>query len=44
MSKYCVNAGWNDVPHLSDQEKAEQLAAYQPYQRDARSKGLPLLG
>jgi len=44
MSKYTVNAGWDDVPHLSEQEKAEQLAAYQPYQRDARSKGLPLLG
>ena len=44
MSKYTVNAGWDHVPHLSEAEKAEQLAAYQPYQREARSKGLPLLG
>jgi Terminase RNaseH-like domain len=42
--KYTVNAGWDDVPHLSEAEKAQQLAGYQPYQRDARSKGLPVLG
>jgi len=42
--KYTVNAGWDHVPHLSEEEKASQLAAYQPYQREARSKGLPLLG
>jgi len=32
------------VPHLSEEEKAQQLAGYPPYQRDARSKGLPVLG
>jgi hypothetical protein len=42
--KYTVNAGWDDVPHLSEAEKAQQLAGYPPYQRDARSKGLPVLG
>jgi phage terminase large subunit-like protein len=43
-SKYVVNAGWDDVPHLSQATKAELLAAMPPHQRDARSRGLPLLG
>lgn len=43
-SKYLVMAGWDDVPHLGDAEKAELLAATPPYLRDARSKGIPALG
>lgn len=43
-SKYLVNAGWDDVPHLSEQAKAELLAATPPYLREARSKGIPSLG
>ena len=43
-SKYVVNAGWDDVPHLSAAQKTEFLAAIPPYQRDARSRGLPMLG
>lgn len=42
--KYVVNAGWDHVPHLTEQDKASLLAGIQPYQRDARSKGLPVLG
>lgn len=42
--KVTVNAGWSHVPHLSEADKADQLASYQPYQREARSKGLPVLG
>lgn len=44
MSKYTVMASWDDVPHLSEQDKAEILASIPPYQRDARSKGIPQLG
>lgn len=44
MSKYVVQAGWDDVPHLSTEQKADMLAAIPPYQRDARSKGKPQLG
>ena len=44
MSKYVVSATWDDVPHLSAEQKAEQLASIPPYQRDARSKGIPQLG
>lgn len=44
MSRYVVNAGWDHVPHLTPEDKASLLAGIQPYQRDARSKGLPVLG
>lgn len=43
-SKYMVNAGWDDVPHLDEKTKAELLAETPPYLRDARSKGTPSLG
>jgi phage terminase large subunit-like protein len=43
-SKYVVSATWDDVPHLSADEKAELLRAIPPYQRDARTRGLPVLG
>lgn len=42
--KFVVNAGWDDVPHLTTEQKEQLLASYQPYQRDARSQGLPVLG
>lgn len=42
--KAVVTAGWDDVPHLSDAEKARLLSSTPPYQRDARSKGIPQLG
>ena len=44
MSKYLVQATWDDVPHLDAEAKAELLAAYPPYQRDARTRGVPQLG
>ena len=42
--KYCVQATWDDVPHLSPEAKAELLASIPEYQREARSKGVPQLG
>lgn len=42
--KFCVQATWEDVPHLTEAAKAELLASIPPYQRDARSKGVPQLG
>ena len=44
MSKYLVQATWDDVPHLDADAKRELLAAYPPYQRDARTRGVPQLG
>lgn len=35
---------WSDVPHLSEKDQAELMAALPPHQRDARSKGIPQLG
>ena len=44
-SAHClVMASWDDVPHLSDEEKAEFLVRLPLYQRDARSRGIPSLG
>lgn len=44
LSKYVVRATWDDAPHLDATQKAILLAAYAPFQRDARSKGIPTLG
>lgn len=44
MSRIAVNIGWDDVPHLTPEAKADLLAAFPPYQRDARTKGIPQLG
>jgi phage terminase large subunit-like protein len=42
--KYTVQATWDDVPHLSEQAKRELLSSIPEYQREARSKGVPILG
>lgn len=42
--KAIVMAGWDDVPHLGEAEKAKMYAETPPYLRDARSKGIPSLG
>jgi phage terminase large subunit-like protein len=42
--KAVVSATWDDVPHLSAQAKEDLWKAIPPFQRDARSKGLPQLG
>ena len=35
---------WDMIPHLSEDVKEELLQSYPPYQRQARSKGIPALG
>ena len=42
--KVVVTAGWDDVPHMTEEEKKRLLASTPPHQRDARSKGIPQLG
>jgi len=44
VSKLVVTASWDDVPHLTEAQKSELWEAIPPYQRDARSKGIPQLG
>jgi phage terminase large subunit-like protein len=43
-TKHVILASWDDAPHLDHQAKEDMLGEYQPYQRDARSKGIPQLG
>lgn len=42
--KHVTTATWDDVPHLTTEAKAALLASIPPYQRDARTKGVPQLG
>lgn len=42
--KSVTTAGWDDVPHLSAETKKALLESIPPFQRDARSKGIPQLG
>lgn len=44
MTRFVVQASWDDVAHLSETAKAEMAAAYPAYQRDARIKGIPSRG
>lgn len=44
MSRVCVSATWDDVPHITPEQKAEWLADMRPHERDARTRGLPSLG
>ena len=44
MSRAVVMAGWGDVPHLSEAEQRDLRKSIPPYQRDARTKGIPQLG
>lgn len=44
VGKYVTMAGWGDVPHLSEEDRKILLASIPPYQRDARTLGIPQLG
>ncbi|HSF30284.1 MAG TPA: terminase family protein [Candidatus Tectomicrobia bacterium] len=43
-TKWIGNASWDDVPHLDASTKAELLATIPAYQREARTRGIPVLG
>jgi len=44
MNRYCTQITWDDVPHLDEQTKGQLLESIPPHQRDARTKGIPILG
>lgn len=44
VSKHTTIATWDDVPHLTEQSKNELLATIPINERDARSKGIPVIG
>ncbi len=43
-SKFIVMATWDDAAHLDEKAKEELWKSIPPFQRDARSKGIPQLG
>lgn len=43
-SQALVMMGLNDVEHYDDETKAQKLAGYQPWEREARANGIPMLG
>lgn len=44
VRKHVTFCTWDEVPHLSQQQKDELWAAIPEYQREARAKGIPALG
>ena len=42
--QHLLNITWNEAPHLDEDTKNQILAAMPEYQRDMRSKGIPVLG
>ena len=42
--QYLLNVTWNDAPHLDEKMKNQLLAAIPEFQREMRSKGIPVLG
>lgn len=43
-NQYMQVATWDDAKHLTEETKESLLGMYPAYQRDMRSKGLPLMG
>jgi len=42
--EYMQRATWDDAPHLTEETKSALLAMYPDWQKDMRTKGLPLMG
>ena len=42
--KFLLGITWDDVPHLTSKMKEEMWKSYTPAERDARSKGIPVIG
>lgn len=43
-SQYMQRATWDDAPHLSESTKQNLISQYPAWQREMRTKGMPLLG
>lgn len=41
---YLRSASWDDAPHLSEEDCTRLSASYRVHERDARTKGIPMLG
>ena len=42
--RHVTTCTWDDIPHMTENDKEAAIASYAPHQRDARSKGIPALG
>jgi len=43
-SQFFMQKGWDDAPHITPEKAKRMLATYPEYQRDMRTKGIPMLG
>jgi phage terminase large subunit-like protein len=41
---FLKGATWDDAPHLTSDERAKHMARYRDHERDARTKGIPMMG
>lgn len=41
---YIETAAWEDAPHLIKEERDRLAASYEDYERDTRTKGVPMMG
>ena len=41
---YLKGASWDDAPHLSQIDKDRLASSYRDHERDARTKGIPMMG
>lgn len=41
---YHIQAGWQDAPHLTEEERSTLLAGMSPHEKEAREKGIPAIG
>lgn len=44
MTKYVVQATWEETPHLSREARNQLIGSYPAHERDARTRGVPQLG
>lgn len=42
--QFFMMKGWSDAPHMTEEKRTRLLAQYPEYQREMRSKGVPMLG
>ena len=42
--QFFMRKGWDDAPHITPEKKERMLAQYPAYQREMRTKGIPMLG
>lgn len=41
---YLKGASWNDAPHLAQDDKDRLASSYRVHEREARTKGIPMMG